>query len=240
MSARVLDLRVLDGLTPYDEGHGLQLELVEQRKASAIPDTLILLEHPPVITLGRNASDAGLLASAIELEREGVLLRRIERGGQATYHGPGQLVGYPIVDLHALAIGVATYVRNLEQVMIRAAAALGVEAHTREGLTGVFTDRGKLGAIGVRVTRGVTFHGFAFNVDPDLSHYRFIVPCGMTGIAVTSLAALRHTSDGRATLRSSQPSEASSAQEGGAGPPMSEVREAIVEAFCGVFGFAVD
>lgn len=218
MSARALDLRVLDGLTPYDEAHGLQLELVERRKSGAVPDTLVLLEHPPVITLGRNASDAGLLASEVELERAGVLLRRIERGGQATYHGPGQIVGYPIVDLHALKLGVAKYVRNLEQVMIRAAAAFGVEASTRDELTGVFTDQGKVGAIGVRVTRGVTFHGFAFNVEPDLAHYRFIVPCGMTGMPVTSLRALRS----------------------GDVPQMSEVRQAIVDAFCEVFGFSAD
>jgi lipoate-protein ligase B len=213
---RPLELRVLDGITAYDEAHALQLDLVERRKAGAVPDTLILLEHEPVITLGRNASDQGLLATEEQLERAGVILRRIERGGQATYHGPGQLVGYPIVDLHGLGIGVATYVRSLEQVMIRAAKTFDVEAYTRDELTGVFTDQGKLGAIGVRVTRGVTFHGFAFNVDPMLEHYRFIVPCGMTGIGVTSLRSLRSGDE----------------------VPMSDVRRAIVDAFNDVFGFS--
>jgi lipoate-protein ligase B len=168
-----------------------------------------------VITLGRNARGEGLLASEEELARAGLILRRIERGGQATYHGPGQVVGYPIIDLHGLGIGVAAYVRNLEQVMIRTAAAFGVEARAKEKITGVFTEQGKLGAIGVRVTRGITYHGFAFNVDPRIEHYRFIVPCGMTGIDVTSLRALR------------------SGEELG----MSEVRSVIVDAFGEVFGY---
>jgi len=217
MSPGGFDLRVLPGLTPYDEGHALQHELVELRKAGEVRDTLILVEHEPVITLGRNASKAGLLATGGQLERAEVILRRIERGGQATYHGPGQLVGYPIVDLHGLGIGVATYVRNLEQVMIRAAAELGVAASTRDKLTGVFTDQGKLGAIGVRVTRGVTYHGFALNVDPRFDHYGLIVPCGMTGMPVTSLRA----------LRSGEP------------VAMGEVQQAIVDAFREVFGYTV-
>ncbi|MBW2277602.1 MAG: lipoyl(octanoyl) transferase LipB [Deltaproteobacteria bacterium] len=228
MKPRLLDLCVLDGLTPYDEGHALQLELVERRKSGAIPDTLILVEHEPVITLGRNASDEGLLATADELTRAGVILRRIERGGQATYHGPGQLVGYPIFDLHALELGVATYVRNLEQVMSHAAAAFGVDASSRDKLTGVFTDQGKVGAIGVRVTRGVTFHGFALNVDPRIEHYGLIVPCGMTGTPVTSLAACCRANDDRATLRSL----------GETGPSMGEVREAVIAAFRVVFGYS--
>jgi len=218
MRPRRLELRVLEGITPYDAAHQLQLDLVDRRKSGAIPDTLVLLEHEPVITLGRNASDKGLLATAEELGRAGVILRRIERGGQATYHGPGQIVGYPILDLHALGIGVATYVRNLEQVMVRTAAAFGARAFTRDGLTGVFSDAGKLGAIGVRVTRGVTFHGFAFNVDPRIEHYAFIVPCGMTGMPVTSLRALLPTG----------------------APPLGDVREAIVSAFRGVFGYEGD
>ena len=216
MTADVLDVRILDGLTPYDVGHALQLELVELRKSGAIADTLILVEHEPVITLGRNASDEGLLATTDELARAGVILRRIERGGQATYHGPGQLVGYPIFDLHVLGLGIAKYVRNLEQVMIRAAARFGVEASTRDKITGVFTEQGKLGAIGVRVTRGVTFHGFALNVDPRIEHYGLIVPCGMTGMPVTSLRALR----------------------GGEAPSMGEVRDEVIAAFREVFGYS--
>jgi lipoate-protein ligase B len=231
-----IDLLVREGLTPYDEAHALQLDLVEQRKSGAIRDTLILVEHPAVVTLGRNASTDGLLVPFAELERAGVELRRVERGGQATFHGPGQIVGYPIVDLHGLGLGVATYVHNLEQVMIDAAAALGVEAFRRDEVVGVFTDAGKLGAIGVRVTRGVTFHGFAFNVATNLDHYRFIVPCGMTGMPVTSVTALLDV-DARATLRSPQPLEAPTDQKGEVGQTMSRARQSIVSAFCDVFGF---
>jgi lipoate-protein ligase B len=217
MPRPLLALRVLRGLAPYGEAHALQRATVEQRKAGAVPDTLILLEHPPVITLGRNAAERGVTASSAELAAAGIEVHRIERGGEATYHGPGQIVGYPIVNLHELRIGVASYVRNLEETMIRAAAALGVESFRYEKLTGVFTEHGKVGAIGVRVTRGVTYHGFAFNVDPDLTHYRLIVPCGMTGMPVTSVAQL---------LRGA----------GEAPPLMDAARAAIVAAFLEVFG----
>lgn len=189
--SREASLLILEGLTPYGEAHAMQLERVNRRKLGAIGDTLILLEHPPVVTLGRNADAAGVLAGDEELARQRIRVHRIERGGQATYHGPGQIVGYPIFDLHGLRIGVAEYVRRLEQVMIDAAAALGIEAGRREGITGVFVDGaagGKIGAVGVRVTRGITYHGFAFNADPDLTHYRLIVPCGMTDTPVTSAA----------------------------------------------------
>jgi lipoate-protein ligase B len=215
MTRRSVDLNLLDGLTPYDDGHALQLSLVERRKAGEICDTLVLLEHPPVITMGRYADDRGLLAAVDEIEAAGLALRHVERGGQATYHGPGQIVGYPIVNLHGLGLGVAAYVRGLEQVMIDAAAGLGIEAFRQQKLTGVFTVEGKIGAIGVRVTRGVTYHGFAFNVEPDLDHYRFIVPCGMTGIGVTSVRALT----------------------GEQGPSFEDARSAIVEAFLNVFDF---
>jgi len=185
-------LRILPGLTPYDLAHRLQLEAVERRKAKAAGDVLILLEHPPVITLGRNADAGGVVASGELLASMGIEVRRVERGGQATYHGPGQIVGYPVIDLHERRLGVAAYVARLEETMILAAADLGVEAVRRPGITGVFVPgAGKIGAVGVRVTRGVTYHGFAFNVDPELSHYRLIVPCGMTDTPVTSVAALR-------------------------------------------------
>jgi lipoyl(octanoyl) transferase len=207
------DLRVLPGLTPYSAARRLQLQLVEQRRAGEIGEKLLLLEHPPVITLGRNADPAGVIASAEELERRGVELHRVERGGEATYHGPGQIVGYPICDLHALKIGVAAYVHRLEETMIRAAAELGVEAERREKLTGVFCERGKIGAIGVRVSRGIAFHGFAFNVDPDLDHYRLIVPCGLSETPVASIAALLDRS-----------------------PSMDSAREALIRSFDEVFG----
>jgi lipoate-protein ligase B len=206
-----VELVVLEGLTPYEDARRMQLELVERRKAGG-PDTLLLLEHEPVITLGRSADGRGVLAGAGELERRGIRVHRVERGGEATYHGPGQIVGYPVVHLPGLGLGVRRYVWLLEEVMIRAAARFGAAAFRKEGITGAFTDRGKLGAIGVRVTRGVAFHGFAFNVSPDLSHYRLIVPCGLADTPVVSLASL---------LREA--------------PSMDEARAAIAAEFAAVF-----
>lgn len=216
MSVGVCRLVILDGLTPYDEAHALQLDAVERRKRSEIPDTLILLEHTPVVTLGRNADEQGVVAPADLLEARGIDVRRIERGGQVTYHGPGQIVGYSILNLHGLRLGVAKYVAALEDVMILAARTLGVKSDRKDGTTGVFSTHGsggKIGAIGVRVTRGVTYHGFAFNVDPDLSHYDFIIPCGMSDTPVTSIAAIL-----------------------GEAPSMKVARDAIVESFADVFG----
>jgi lipoyl(octanoyl) transferase len=213
---RELRVREVDGLVPYDAGRALQLEAVAARSRGEAPDTLFLLEHAAVVTFGRNADPAGLVATATELYRAGIALRRSERGGQTTYHGPGQIVGYPIVDLRALRIGVADYVRGLEETMIRAAGAFGVAAGRRDGIVGVFADGGggpKIGAIGVRVTRGIAFHGFAFNVAPNLDHYRFIVPCGLTAVGVASLASILGTA-----------------------PPLSAVRGELIVAFADVFG----
>jgi len=185
-----LNVRRLPGLTPYPAAHALQLELVRRRQVGEVPDTLLLLEHAPVVTLGRNADSAGLLASPETLAAAGIDLHRVERGGQATYHGPGQVVGYSILGLQDRGLGVRAYVGRLEEVMIRLAAAFGVTARHLPGRPGIYTAAGKLGAIGVAVSRGVSYHGFAFNVAPDLSHYRFIVPCGQADIPATSLAAL--------------------------------------------------
>jgi lipoyl(octanoyl) transferase len=190
MTDQSLHVTLLDGITPYNEAHALQLKLVEQRKAGDIPDTLVLLEHPPVITLGKNADPLGVIASDEELDKRGISTHRIERGGQATYHGPGQIVGYPILDLHGLKIGIRQHVANLEDLMIKTAKKYGVDAGRKDGQTGVFHDQGKIGAVGVRVTRGITYHGFAFNVNPDLTHYQLIVPCGMTDTRVTSIKAI--------------------------------------------------
>ncbi len=202
MIEHAVRLVVLEGLTSYDEAHALQLQTVERRKRGVIPDTLYLLEHSPVITLGRNADPSGIIASPGELEKRGIQSRRIERGGQATYHGPGQIVGYPIIDIGARQIGVKSYVADLEETMIRAAARFGVRAYRRDGMIGVFCERGKLGAVGVRVTEGVTFHGFALNVDPDLSLYQLIVPCGMTDVSVTSIAAATGVKPSTTNVRS--------------------------------------
>jgi lipoyl(octanoyl) transferase len=215
MSRGEIRVRIPEGLVPYDAAREMQLDAVAARRAGEAPDTLFLLEHPPVITLGRNADLAGVVATAEELARSGIDVRRSERGGQTTYHGPGQIVGYPIVDLRALRLGVAEYVRGLEETMMRAANALGVGAGRRDGIVGVFADGGrgpKIGAIGVHVSRGIAFHGFAFNVAPDLDHYRFIVPCGLSAIGVASLASIL-----------------------GAAPSMAAAREALIAAFAGVF-----
>jgi len=218
MSRREILVRIVDGLVPYDAGRALQLEAVAARRDGGA-DTLFLLEHAPVVTLGRNAAESGVVATAAELARAGVELRRSERGGQATYHGPGQIVGYPIVDLRGLKLGVAAYVRGLEETMIRAARALGVAAGRRDGIVGVFADGGggpKIGAVGVRVSRGIASHGFAFNVAPNLDHYRLIVPCGLAAVGVASLASIL-----------------------GEAPPAPAAREALIAAFAEVFGVGV-
>jgi lipoyl(octanoyl) transferase len=176
----------------YAEGLELQKQLVEQRKAGNIPDQLLLLEHPPVITLGvktRN-NQTNIVATPEALAREGVSVFETGRGGDVTYHGPGQLVGYPIIDLKPDRCDVHRYVRDIEEVMIRAAAAFGVEAARLPGLTGAWVGNDKLAAIGVRISKWVTSHGFAFNVNTALNHFDFIVPCGITDKGVTSLQRL--------------------------------------------------
>jgi lipoate-protein ligase B len=178
-------------LTPYPAAHDLQRELLRRRQEDTIPDTLLLLEHTPVVTLGRNAGAAGVLVADGVLAAAGIEIHRVERGGQATYHGPGQVVGYPILRLRDHRLGVRAYVNRLEEVMIRVAARFGIAAQRRPGRPGIYAGERKLGAIGVAVSRGVSYHGFAFNVSPDLSHYRFIVPCGDADTLPTSLASLR-------------------------------------------------
>lgn len=188
---RPIDVRRL-GRVPYAEALELQNRLVEQRKSGAIPDQLLLLEHPPVITLGVKVRNdrSNVLASPALLQAAGVELFEAGRGGDVTYHGPGQLIGYPILDLRPDRCDVHRYVRDLEQVMISAAAEFGVAAGRSPGLTGAWVGRQKLAAIGVRISRWVTSHGFALNVTTNLSHFDFIVPCGITDRGVTSLSHL--------------------------------------------------
>ncbi|MCP4604243.1 MAG: lipoyl(octanoyl) transferase LipB [Proteobacteria bacterium] len=216
-SNQIVNIIVREGLTPYDEAHALQLETVNFRKSGQIPDTLILLEHPPVITLGRNADPKGVVASSDELKRRGVSVRHVERGGQTTFHGPGQLVCYPIVNLNALGIGIKRYVTNLEETMIQAAESFGVKADRRDGVVGIFCGQGKIGAVGVRITSNITFHGLALNVNPALDNYRLIIPCGLTDTPITSIAAVTNTR-----------------------PSMIQAQQAVLEAFFKVFGFKVD
>ena len=199
------------GRVPYREGLEIQVRVVAARKQGLIADTLLLLEHPPVITLGRNATRANVIASDEFLARRGVELHEINRGGDVTYHGPGQLVGYPIVDLRGEFpnkrgphLGPVDFVRMLEEVLVRTCGDFGVLAKRIPGCTGVWTFGGspessgcpppgsqslekKLAAIGVHVSAGVTSHGFALNVTTDLRDFEWIIPCGITTRGVTSL-----------------------------------------------------
>jgi lipoyl(octanoyl) transferase len=183
------------GRLPYLESLALQQQLVELRHQNRIQNTLLLLEHPPVLTLGRNSDRENVLASDELLARKGVELHEINRGGDVTYHGPGQLVGYPILDLRSFAprLGAVEYVRRLEEALIRACASYGVVTERVAGRTGVWTVAGgtiaerKIAAIGVHISRGITSHGFALNVTTDLRDFELIVPCGIADRAVTSL-----------------------------------------------------
>jgi lipoyl(octanoyl) transferase len=203
------------GSLPYEEALVLQQRLVEARKAGQIPDQLLLLQHPPVITLGAKVRNdrSHVLASDEALEEAGVSLFEAGRGGDVTYHGPGQLVGYPILDLRPDRCDVHRYVRDLEAVMIAIADGFGIRAERVAGLTGAWVGRNKLAAIGVRISRWITSHGFAFNVSTDLAHFGLIVPCGIADRGVTSLGELL-----------------------GAAPPMAAVEEAAITSFAAVFG----
>jgi lipoyl(octanoyl) transferase len=177
---------------PYADAEALQRALVDERRAGRVGDVLLLLEHPHVLTLGVRAagSRAHILSTPDALRARGVEVFETGRGGDVTYHGPGQLVGYPILDLQPDRPDVHRYVRDLEEVLIRTAADYGVHAERIEGLTGVWVGGEKLGAIGVRISRWVTSHGFALNVATDLDYFSLIVPCGIADRGVTSLARL--------------------------------------------------
>lgn len=187
--AGALEVRDL-GLIDYLDAMRLQDSLVEARLRDEIPDTLLLLEHSPVITLGRRGSMSDVYLSSEELSRRGIQVAQTTRGGLVTYHGPGQLVGYPIVRLRARGLSVPCYVRALELAIISALGDLGIEAHIDDGHIGVWTSAGKIAAIGVAQRHGVTLHGFAVNLQPDLSHFSLINPCGIGNMGVTSAAAL--------------------------------------------------
>src|ERR1035438_4279306 len=183
------------GLVPYGTALKLQRTLMELRKAGRIENTLLLLEHPPVITLGRNAQVGNVLASPELLALRGVELFEIDRGGDVTFHGPGQLVAYPIFDLRSFdpKVGAVEFVRRLEEVLIRTCGDFGIATQRIKGLTGVWTyalrskPEAKIAALGVHISRGVTTHGFALNVGTDLDFFSLIVPCGLTNKPVTSM-----------------------------------------------------
>lgn len=205
MSAEILVVRC--GILPYEEARDAQLRLQERRQRDEIPDVLLLLEHTPVYTRGRRSTPEELPMGAGWYEAQGIEVRDTDRGGRVTYHGPGQLVAYPIVSLRPYGDDVHEYVRRLERVMIEALAEHGVAAGAIDGLTGVWTagrragnrnggaeagpstaTRRKIGSIGVHVSRGVTTHGLAVNVNNDLQPFEWIVPCGIEGVAMTSLS----------------------------------------------------
>jgi lipoyl(octanoyl) transferase len=175
-SCCVLKLGRLD----YARAFQMQMDLVAQRKRGEIPDHLLLLEHPHVITLGRNGHLENLLASEEVLSSSGIQFHPTDRGGDITYHGPGQLVGYPIMDLREWKRDVGAYVRGLEQAIIDTVGEYGIEAGRIPKLTGVWVGERKIAAIGVHLSRWVTSHGFALNVHTDLSYFQYIVPCGLT------------------------------------------------------------
>jgi lipoyl(octanoyl) transferase len=183
------------GMVPYVTALELQRTLLQLRKANRIENTLLLLEHPPVITLGRNARLENVLASPEFLSQRGVELHEIDRGGDVTFHGPGQLVAYPIFDLRSFEpkVGAVEFVRRLEEVLIRTCGDYGIGVQRIKGLTGVWTyalrnkPEAKIAAIGVHISRAVTTHGFALNVNTDLDYFAMIVPCGLTDKPVTSM-----------------------------------------------------
>ena len=215
---RTLVVRRL-GLVDYADGLALQTELVAERKSGEIGDTLLLLEHPPVITLGAKTrgKPTHIVASEDELRRAGVTVHETGRGGDVTYHGPGQLVGYPIFDLQPDRADVHRYVRDLEEAIIIALRRFDIAGKRVQGLSGVWVGpdgrEEKIAAIGVRISRWITSHGFALNVDPDLRHFQLIVPCGIADRGVTSIAQVL-----------------------GRKVPVTVVEDAIVEGFGQVFG----
>jgi lipoyl(octanoyl) transferase len=214
---RTFEVRRL-GIVPYADALTLQRELVEERRAGRIPDLLILLQHPRVITLGvkGDGGRANVLVSDERLAELGFEISETGRGGDVTYHGPGQIVGYPILDLKPDRCDVHRYVRDLEEVMIRVCADYGMQAGRIDGLTGTWIGDEKIGAIGVRISRWITSHGFAFNVNTNLADFQLIVPCGIADHGVTSLE--------RATGRTL---------------PIAEVEDHVVNHFAAVFGGTV-
>ena len=179
------------GTVPYTEGVALQERVRERRQRDEIPDCLLLLEHPPVLTRGRRTQPGDLPMGEDWYRLQGIEVEDSDRGGRVTYHGPGQLVGYPIMRV----TDVIAYLRTMEQAVIAALAGQGIEAGVREGLTGIWAGDAKIGSIGVHLSRGVTTHGFAVNVDNDLQPFEWVVPCGIEGVRMTSVCKLTGRGD---------------------------------------------
>ena len=173
------------GISEFKDTWNLQKELQEKRILGEIEDQLILVEHPAVYTLGKNASKEHILK-----KKEGISIVQTDRGGNITFHGPGQLVGYPILDLNFYKRSITWYMRELEQLMIDVLKEYGIEGSTKKGLTGTWVKDRKIAALGVRISRWVTMHGFSLNINPDLNYYQDIIPCGIQGYGVTSMAVI--------------------------------------------------
>ncbi len=187
-------IHVVDwGLIPYAEAWAQQNALRRARQEQAIPDTLILCEHPPVFTLGRQDCAADFLAPQETIRKAGIDIVQVNRGGRITYHGPGQLVGYFIFDLTARRIGVRDFVRRLESILIDTVAACSIAANRDAINPGIWVGQNKLAAIGLHVSHGVTQHGFALNLNPEMTHYQYIIPCGIADRGVTSMHTLGAT-----------------------------------------------
>ncbi len=212
--ARLCEARDL-GRMRWAEAYALQQELSEQRKRQEIPDQLLLVEHPHVVTMGRNGHMENLIAGEEILARTGIDFHHTNRGGDVTYHGPGQLVGYPILDLNDWKRDVHAYVRAVEDVIIQTIGQFGLQGGRVEGATGVWVDGAKICAIGVHISRWVTSHGFALNVETDLQYFQYIIPCGLT-LPVTSMRAL------------------------GVSASMAEVKLALRQQFAKVFGYETE
>jgi len=178
------------GRVDYVRAWDLQTRIHRQVAEGRLPNVLLLLEHPHVYTLGRRGKLSDVLASAVQLQELGAEIHRTDRGGEVTYHGPGQMVGYPIVDVREWGGGPLMYVRTLEEALVATLADFGIRAERGERPTGVWVGDAKVAAIGVKISRGVTTHGFALNVDPDLSYFDHIVSCGMPGVQVASMWSL--------------------------------------------------
>jgi lipoate-protein ligase B len=202
------------GLHPYDSALRLQHQIVAARRNGLVPDTLLLLQHPPVITLGRRGDERNILVSKAWLAEHNIEVHRVERGGDVTYHGPGQLVGYPIMDLRQHREDVGRYMHCLEEVLIRTLGEFGIRAGRSAGNIGVWLDdERKIAALGARIEKWITYHGFALNVGADSYHSQLIVPCGLADKEVTSMEkAVGRTID------------------------MVRVRESVVRSFASVFG----
>lgn len=217
MPDRLCQLIQLPGLTDYGEALELQRELARARiQGDVADDALILLEHPAIITLGRGAREANVTAPRALLNKRGVSVVHVERGGDVTYHGPGQLVGYPILDLTRHRQDLHWYLRRLEDVLIGSLAHFGITGKRVPGYTGAWVGDRKIASIGVHVTRWVTFHGFALNVNTELADFDLIVPCGIEAVTMTSMA-----------------------KEAGTSLSIAEVGQQVAQTFAGVFGLAL-